>query len=90
MRRILPHIDDHPIRWTVWLGVFSSLQNVLKKDKDDKLGVLYDLYPLLKKQIKEADINVVIQFANAMPLNDKKLNVFFSSKVCSKIIPNII
>lgn len=77
----MPFIEDNPVRWNVWCGVFMSLQNVLKKDKDDGDGLLFALYPHFKKQIVEADLSDVIKIANSMPLNDKRVNVLFACKV---------
>lgn len=82
IRRIMPFIEDNPVRWNVWCGVFMSLQNVLKKDKDDGDGLLFALYPHFKKQIVEADLSDVIKIANSMPLNDKRVNVLFACKFC--------
>ncbi|XP_055373730.1 probable serine/threonine-protein kinase tsuA [Condylostylus longicornis] len=90
IKRILPHIIDNPIRWTVWIGVFSCLQNVLKKDKDDNEGALYSLYPEFKKQIRQADMEICNKIANSMRLNDKKLNGFFSSKFCISSLVSLL
>ncbi|XP_055848839.1 protein PAT1 homolog 1 [Episyrphus balteatus] len=80
VRRLMKHIEDNPIRWTVWIGVFASLQNVLKKDREDTDGVLYALYPEFKRQIRTADFEIVIKLSNAMPMSEKKSNSLFSSK----------
>lgn len=80
VRRLMKHIEEQPIRWTVWIGVFASLQNVLKKDREDTEGVLYALYPEFKKQIRSADFETVIKLSSAMPMSEKKSNTLFSSK----------
>lgn len=81
----MPNIENHDIRWGVWIGVFSSLQNVFKKDRDDTEGVLYSLYPEFNKQIKSANFEVIVKISSAITLNDKKSNGVFCSKV-SKVI----
>ncbi|KAM7364756.1 protein associated with topo II related - 1 [Cochliomyia hominivorax] len=80
IRRIMPNIENHDVRWNVWIGVFSSLQNVLKKDRDDAEGVLYSLYPEFNKQIKSANFEIIVKISSAITLNDKKSNGVFCSK----------
>lgn len=77
----MPNIENHEIRWNVWISVFSSLQNVLKKDRDDAEGVLYSLYPEFNKQIKSANFEIIVKISSAITLNDKKSNGVFCSKV---------
>lgn len=77
----MPHIENHDIRWNVWIGVFSSLQNVFKKDREDVEGVLYSLYPEFIKQIKSANFEIIVKISSAITLNDKKSSGVFCSKV---------
>lgn len=78
----MPYIQDYDIRWNVWSGVLASLQNVVKKDRDDVDGVLYALYPELKNQIQTANFETMVRVATAIPFNDKRSNGVFCSKVC--------
>ncbi|XP_067616330.1 protein PAT1 homolog 1 isoform X2 [Eurosta solidaginis] len=80
MRRLMPYIEDHEVRWSIWIGIFASLQNVLKRDKDDADGVLYALYPEFKKQIHKADFETILRVSTAMNLKEKKCNGIFCSK----------
>lgn len=77
----MPYIEDHDTRWNVWIGVFHSLQNVYKKDRDDAEGILYSLYPEFNKQIKSANFEIIVKISSAISLNDKKSNGVFCSKV---------
>ncbi|KAI8119527.1 hypothetical protein FF38_01974 [Lucilia cuprina] len=80
IRRIMSNIENHDVRWNVWIGVFSSLQNVIKKDRDDTEGVLYSLYPEFNKQIKSANFEIIVKISSAITINDKKFNGVFCSK----------
>uniref|UniRef100_W8BBJ3 Protein PAT1-1 n=1 Tax=Ceratitis capitata TaxID=7213 RepID=W8BBJ3_CERCA len=80
IRRIMPYIEDHEARWNIWMGVFSSLQNVVKKDREDLDGTLYALYPEFKKHVREANFTTIIKISSSIPLNEKKSNVIFCSK----------
>ncbi|XP_075148038.1 protein associated with topo II related - 1 [Haematobia irritans] len=80
IRRIMPYIEDHDARWNVWIGVFHSLQNVYKKDREDSEGILYSLYPEFNKQIKSANFETIVKISSAITLNDKKSNGVFCSK----------
>ncbi|KAL9900672.1 protein associated with topo II related - 1 [Glossina fuscipes fuscipes] len=80
IRRIMPYIENDDQRWNVWIGVFNSLQNVFKKDRDDTDGILYSLYPEFKKQIKLANFEIIVRVSSAITLNDKKSNGIFCSK----------
>lgn len=82
----MPIIENHDVRWNVWIGVFSSLQNVIKKDREDVEGVLYSLYPEFNKQIKSANFEIIVKISAAITLNDKKSNGVFCSKVRDKYI----
>lgn len=77
----MPNIKHHNVRWSVWIGVFSSLQSVIKKDRDDAEGVLYSLYPEFNKQIKSANFEIIVKISSAITLNNKKSNGVFCSKV---------
>lgn len=79
----MPYIEDHEARWNIWMGVFSSLQNVVKKDREDLDGTLYALYPEFKKHVREANFTTIIKISSSIPLNEKKSNVIFCSKVCT-------
>lgn len=81
IRRIMPIIENHDVRWNIWIGVFSSLQNVIKKDRDDIEGILYSLYPEFNKQIKSANFAIIVKISVAISLHDKKSNGVFCSKV---------
>ncbi|XP_034661296.1 protein PAT1 homolog 1 isoform X1 [Drosophila subobscura] len=80
LRRVMPFIAEHSICWTVWSGVFCSLQTVIKKDKDDIEGVLYALYPEFKKHISKASFETVVTISAAITLNDNKLTGIFCSR----------
>uniref|UniRef100_A0A1I8MEE3 mRNA decay factor PAT1 domain-containing protein n=1 Tax=Musca domestica TaxID=7370 RepID=A0A1I8MEE3_MUSDO len=80
IRRIMPYIEQHDARWNVWIGVFHSLQSVVKKDRDDAEGILYSLYPEFNKQIKSANFEIIVKISSAISLNDKKANGVFCSK----------
>lgn len=80
IRRIMTYVEAHEIRWSIWMGVFSSLQNVVKKDKDDVDGVLYALYPEFKKQVRQADFETIVRISASIPLIEKKFNGIFCSK----------
>ncbi|XP_064554435.1 protein PAT1 homolog 1 [Drosophila montana] len=80
LRRIMPFIADQTIRWTVWSGVFCSLQNVVKKDREDVEGALYALYPEFRKHIHEANLETIINISVAFTLNDKKMSGIFCSR----------
>ncbi|EDV93850.1 DNA N6-methyl adenine demethylase [Drosophila grimshawi] len=80
LRRCMPFIADQSIRWTVWAGVFCSLQNVVKKDRDDVEGVLFALYPEFRKHIGEANFETTINISAAFTLNDKKMSAIFCSR----------
>ncbi|XP_030244693.1 protein PAT1 homolog 1, partial [Drosophila navojoa] len=80
LRRIMPFIADQPIRWTVWGGVFCSLQNVVKKDREDVDGCLFALYPEFKNQIHEANLETIINISTAFTMNDKKMSGIFCSR----------
>ncbi|KAH8406459.1 hypothetical protein KR215_001157 [Drosophila sulfurigaster] len=80
LRRIMPFIADQNVRWIVWSGVFSSLQTVVKKDRDDVEGVLYALYPEFKKHIHEANFETIINISAAFSLTDKKMTGIFCSR----------
>ncbi|XP_061390331.1 uncharacterized protein LOC133325625 [Musca vetustissima] len=80
IRRIMPYIEEHDARWNVWIGVFHSLQSVVKKDRDDAEGILYSLYPEFNKQIKSANFEIIVKISSAISLNDKKANGVFCSK----------
>lgn len=77
----MPFIADQTIRWTVWSGVFCSLQNVVKKDREDVEGALYALYPEFRKHIHEANLETIINISVAFTLNDKKMSGIFCSRV---------
>lgn len=77
----MPFISDQTIRWTVWSGVFCSLQNVVKKDREDLEGCLYALYPEFKNQIHEANLETIINISTAFTMNDKKMSGIFCSRV---------
>lgn len=77
----MPFIADQPIRWTVWSGVFCSLQNVVKKDREDVDGCLFALYPEFKNQIHEANLDTIITISTAFTMNDKKMSGIFCSRV---------
>lgn len=79
----MPYIEQHDARWNVWIGVFHSLQSVVKKDRDDAEGILYSLYPEFNKQIKSANFEIIVKISSAISLNDKKANGVFCSKVSS-------
>ncbi|KAH8311289.1 hypothetical protein KR044_005426 [Drosophila immigrans] len=79
LRRIMPFIEDQSVRWIVWSGVFSSLQTVVKKDREDVEGVLYALYPEFKKHIHEANFETIINIS-AFTLTDKKMTGIFCSR----------
>ncbi|XP_030369452.1 protein PAT1 homolog 1 [Scaptodrosophila lebanonensis] len=80
LRRVMPFISDQSLRWTVWAGVFCSLQNVVKKDRDDIEGCLYALYPEFKKHIHESDFETIVNISAAITLNDKKLTGIFCTR----------
>ncbi|XP_017017688.1 protein PAT1 homolog 1 [Drosophila kikkawai] len=80
LRRIMPFIADQSVCWTVWSGVFCSLQTVVKKDKDDVEGLLYALYPEFKKHISKASFENLVSISAAITLNDKKLTGIFCSR----------
>ncbi|XP_053970046.1 protein PAT1 homolog 1 [Anastrepha ludens] len=80
IRRIMPYMEDHEIRWNIWMGVFASLQNVVKKDREDVDGVLYALYPEFKKQVREADFEAIVKISSSIPLTERKSNGVFCSK----------
>ncbi|ALC47699.1 Patr-1 [Drosophila busckii] len=80
LRRIMPFIADQSIRWIVWSGVFCSLQNVVKKDRDDMEGMLYALYPEFKKHSREANFETIISISAQVTLNDKKMSGIFCSR----------
>ncbi|KAH8359110.1 hypothetical protein KR093_004300 [Drosophila rubida] len=80
LRRIMPFIADQNVRWIVWSGVFSSLQTVVKKDRDDVEGVLFALYPEFKKHIHEANFETIINISAAFTLTDKKMTGIFCSR----------
>ncbi|EDW13695.2 protein PAT1 homolog 1 [Drosophila mojavensis] len=80
LRRIMPFIADQPIRWTVWSGVFCSLQNVVKKDREDVDGCLFALYPEFKNQIHEANLETIINISTAFTMTDKKMSGIFCSR----------
>ncbi|XP_018798978.1 PREDICTED: uncharacterized protein LOC108975131 isoform X1 [Bactrocera latifrons] len=80
IRRIMIYLEAHDIRWTIWMGVFSSLQNVVKKDKDDADGVLYALYPEFKNHVRQADFETIVRISASIPLSEKKFNGIFCSK----------
>lgn len=77
----MTYVEAYDIRWTIWMGVFSSLQNVIKKDKDDTDGVLYALYPEFRKQVQQADFEMIVRISVSIPLSEKKFNGIFCSKV---------
>lgn len=77
----MTYVEAHEIRWIIWMGVFSSLQNVVKKDKDDSDGVLYALYPEFKNQVREADFETIVRISASISLSEKKFNAIFCSKV---------
>lgn len=81
----MPYIENHDARWNVWIGVFSSLQTVFKKDRDDTEGVLYSLYPEFKKHFKSANFETIVKISSAITLNEKKSNGVFCSKVSTNI-----
>ncbi|XP_017143321.1 protein PAT1 homolog 1 isoform X1 [Drosophila miranda] len=80
LRRIMPFLTEHSVCWTVWSGVFCSLQTVVKKDKDDFEGVLYALYPEFKKHISKASFETVVTISAAITRNDNKLTGIFCSR----------
>ncbi|XP_017473768.1 PREDICTED: uncharacterized protein LOC108364556 isoform X2 [Rhagoletis zephyria] len=81
IRRIMPYIEDHEIRWNIWMGVFASLRNVVRKDREDADGLLYALYPEFKKQIRQADFETIVKISASINLSEKKSNGIFCSKV---------
>lgn len=85
----MPFIVDQSICWTVWSGIFCSLQTVVKKDKDDVEGVLYALYPEFKKHINKANFANLVSISAAITLNDKKLTGIFCTRVSFTYPTNI-
>ncbi|KAH8383463.1 hypothetical protein KR009_008859 [Drosophila setifemur] len=80
LRRVMPFIGDESVCWTVWSGIFCSLQTVVKKDKEDVEGVLYALYPEFKKHINKASFEDLGSISASITLNDKKLTGIFCSR----------
>ncbi|XP_068152702.1 protein PAT1 homolog 1 [Drosophila tropicalis] len=80
LRRIMPFISGQSVCWIVWSGIFCSLQNVVKKDREDIEGIVYALYAEFKKHIGDANFETLVTLSSAVTLNDKKLTGIFCSR----------
>lgn len=82
LRRVMVYLSEHESRWIVWVGIFSALQGVLKRDRDDSEGILYAFYPEFKKQIEFASFEVIVNISEAIALTDSKKS---TGILCSKV-----
>lgn len=84
LRRALPLIKDYRNRCDIWLGIFSTLPILIKKDKDDIEGHLLALFPEFKKQIEHANMDEIIKLGNLITSSDRKMSYIFVNKVSKK------
>jgi hypothetical protein len=81
LKRLFPHIKDHPIRWDLWNVIFISL-TVFKRDKLEEIEEsLMILYYEFATQLQDADINILLKLINNMMTSDKLMGYVNGCKV---------
>lgn len=81
MRRALPLIKDHQNRCDIWLGIFSTLPILIKKDRDDVEGLLIAMFPEFKNQMENANMDEILKIANLITSAERKSIYIFMNKV---------
>ncbi|KXJ80006.1 hypothetical protein RP20_CCG027188 [Aedes albopictus] len=66
LRRICVLMRDDPSRWALWRSIFSAIPLLLKKDRDDRDGVLFALYTEFERHVQYSAFPDLLKLAQVI------------------------
>ncbi|XP_062551128.1 protein PAT1 homolog 1-like [Armigeres subalbatus] len=89
LRRICVMLSDHPCRWELWNTIFSAIPFMSKKDRDDRDGIIFDLYTEFERHVQYSRFSDLLNVAQ-MIVTDKVIRYLTCCKFLLSSIITII